>query len=238
MISLSFRKGFLVAILSLLPGVGFAQFDACLDQFPQHRIPVVSEQGRDLCFDSFAVYYSPLAKKPIYTVERLNRARLSGERPERTENFYEEARLRSVERSTLADYRGSGYDRGHNAPAADMPNDNAMAQSFSLANMMPQAPENNRGVWAKDVERATRKFAMRAQGDVYVYTGSVGNAGSIGAGHVVVPQYLYKLVYDEAGHRAWAFWVPNTNDARVDGVISYQELMRRTGYDFKLDVRN
>lgn len=226
----------LVAGSVLWAGTVHAQFEGCLDQFPNRQPPVVKEGGRDLCFDSFAVLYSPNTKKPIYAVERLNKRRLEADRPERTNNFYEEARLRSMERATLGDYKNSGYDRGHNAPAADMPNDTAMAQSFSLANMMPQAPENNRGVWAKDVERATRKFAMRARGDVYVYTGSVGNAGSIGDGHVVVPQYLYKLVYDEAGRRAWAFWVPNTNDARVDGVISYQELMKRTGYDFKLDV--
>lgn len=199
---------------------------------------MVQEAGRDLCFDSFAVLYSPYSKKPIYTVEKLNRARLTGDRPKRTNNFYEEARLRNSERSRLQDYQGSGWDRGHNAPAADMPNENAMAQSFSLANMMPQAPENNRGVWSKDVEQATRKFALRSKGDVFVYTGSVGNIGSIGQSKVVIPEYLYKLVYDESNHRAWAFWVPNTNDARVDGIISYQELMKRTGYDFQLRVEN
>lgn len=217
--------------------VVFAQFDQCLDQFPGRVVPQVQEVGRDLCFDSFAVLYSPKDKKPIYVVEKLNRDRLLDSRDEqRTNRFYEEARLRSAERSTLNDYKSSGWDRGHNGPAADMPNPNAMAQSFSLANMMPQAPENNRGTWAKDVERPTRQFAMRANGNVYVFTGSVGNQGTIGQGRVTVPAYLWKLVYDEAGHRAWAYWVPNTNDATAGKPISYEEFVRRTGYNFKLPI--
>ena len=47
-----------------------------------------------------------------------------------------------------------------------------MAQSFSLANIVPQAPMNNRKAWA-GIERATRKYVMRAAGDVFVITGSV-----------------------------------------------------------------
>lgn len=234
-------KGFQRAAVGLLIGLAsstvFAQFDQCLDQFPGRVVPQVQEQGRDLCFDSFAVLYSPKDKKPIYTVEKLNRERLLDSRDEqRTNRFYEEARLRSAERATLSDYKGSGWDRGHNAPAGDMPNQNAMAQSFSLANMMPQAPENNRGTWAKDVERSTRQFAMRAKGNVYVFTGSVGSQGAIGQGRVTVPAYLWKLVYDEAGQRAWAYWVPNTDDAKAGKPISYEELMHRTGYDFKLPI--
>jgi len=227
----------LIGLLAcLVSSVAFAQFDNCRDQFPGKEVPTVVESGKDLCFDSFAVLYSPVDKKPIYAVEKLNRERLTGERPERKEMFYEEARLRASERSTLADYKGSGWDRGHNAPAADMTNDNAMAQSFSLANIMPQASENNRGVWAKDVERATRRFVMRAHGNVYVFTGSVGNQGTIGANRVTVPAYLWKLVYDEAGGRAWAYWLPNSNFAQMnrDSMITYSDLVKRTGINFNI----
>jgi hypothetical protein len=55
---------------------------------------------------------------------------------------------------------------GHVAPIGDMPTVHAMAQSFSLANMVPQAAKHNGGAWAKTVEEATRKYAARARGDV------------------------------------------------------------------------
>ncbi|MCX7252855.1 MAG: DNA/RNA non-specific endonuclease, partial [Burkholderiales bacterium] len=166
-----------VSSIFLIVNPAWALFDQCRDYFPEERIPVTQEKGRDLCFDGFAIFYSPTTKKPIYTVERLNRARLTAQHQQRTNQFYEEARLPFADRALLSDYKNSGYDRGHNAPAGDMTTERSMAQSFSLANMMPQARENNRGVWARSVESPTRKYAMRASGDVYVYTGSVGIAG-------------------------------------------------------------
>lgn len=107
------RKLFATTALLFAIAPAFAQFDRCLDQFPKAAIPSTQEVGRDLCFDSFAVYYSPSAKKPIYTVEKLNKARLDDAHEERTNVFYEEARLRPAERAHLSDYARSGYDRGH-----------------------------------------------------------------------------------------------------------------------------
>ncbi|QWE04846.1 DNA/RNA non-specific endonuclease [Polynucleobacter sp. JS-JIR-II-50] len=213
-----------------------AAFEDCKDLFPAQQIPKSQQMGRDLCFDSFAIYYSPQDKKPIYTVERLNREQLSTPHPKRSNQFYEEARLPFSERALLSDYRGSGFDRGHNAPAGDMSNERSMAQSFSLANMMPQARQNNQGLWAKNVEEPTRAYVKRSAGDIYVYTGSIGSSGSIGRSRVTIPSHLYKLIYDSNKNTAWAYWIENTNEAAMTPPISYQELVQKTGIDFHLPV--
>ena len=224
----------LVAISASLNAL--AAFEDCKDLFPAQQIPTSPQAGRDLCFDSFAIYYSPQDKKPIYTVEKLNREQLSAPHPRRSNQFYEEARLPFSERALLSDYRGSGFDRGHNAPAGDMSNERSMAQSFSLANMMPQARQNNQGIWAKNVEEPTRAYVKRAAGDIYVFTGSIGNRGSIGRSHITIPSHLYKLVYDSNKNTAWGYWIENTNEASMTPPISYQELVQKTGIDFHLPV--
>ena len=231
---------FLARLLTLialwLPLSASALFDQCKDLFPAQQVPTTTQAGRDLCFDDFAIYYSPADKKPVYTVEKLNGVQLQAPRPRRTNQFYEEARLPLSERALLTDYRGSGFDRGHNVPAGDMTSERGMAQSFSLANMMPQARQNNQGIWAKRVEEPTRMYIKRAQGDIYVFTGSVGHAGSIGKGKVTIPSHLFKLVYDPNKKLAWAYWVENTDDAQMSAPISYAELIQKTGIDFHLPV--
>lgn len=226
---------------------GAAGFDACPRFFAGAGIPVLPKTApgrqRQLCFDAFAVLYSGQSKSPVYVVERLNRAQLADADGEaRSNRFYEEARLPSAERARLADFKASAlhdgralrYDRGHMAPAADMPSARAMAQSFSLSNMVPQAPANNRGPWARSIEQATRKYVLRADGDVFVFTGPAYSAPirTLGPDQVWIPRYLYKLVFDPASGRAWAHWLENTNDARAGKPISYEELVRRTGTAF------
>lgn len=230
--SLSLALATLLA--AALPAVVHAAFDTCRDQFPGGQVPVVAAEGllpRDLCFDSFAVLHSGAHRTPIYSVERLNRSRLQQARgQQRTDRFYEEARLPAGERAHLADYFRSGFDRGHVAPAGDMPNGFAMAQCFSLANMVPQDGFHNRETWSR-IEQDTRRYVMRASGDVFVFTGPWhdGPPRTLGGGRVRVPDILWKLVYDATSGRSWVYWSRNDPRAVVERPISYDEFVRRTG---------
>ena len=231
-------------------------FEKCKSSFfngksPSLRSPV-DPKLRALCFDGFAILYSGTHKIPVFSAEVLNKATLGYENhQERTNFFFEDARLRKAERATLDDYKGSRLDRGHNFPAEDARTPEAMAQSFSLSNMIPQAPDHNRKLWS-GYEDATRKYARRAHGDVYVVTGSVVDpahctlksvlagfepqrydlqACTIGNG-VAVPAYIYKVVFDPAAQRAWAYWTQNTNEQKAGAPIGYAEVVRLTGIDF------
>ena len=226
--------------LALSPATSHAveSFSACTQFFANGKSPIVAFRptNRALCYDSFAILHSGESKTAVFVAEKLNRASVADADEKRTDKFFADTRLRAAERATLEDYKGSGFDRGHMAPAGDMPTPQAMAQSFSLTNVVPQAPEHNRGVWAKSVELATRKYVARATGDVFVITGtvfvpSIAQSPSIGDG-VHVPMYLYKLVFDQDKNRAWAFWQENDNATRGSKPISYAELVRRTGIEF------
>ena len=210
-------------------------FSGCRQFFANGVTPKVAKAPlqRELCFDAFAVLHSGQTKTPVFVAQRLSRQSTQDAQGEkRTNRFFADARLPRAERAELSDYKGSGYARGHMAPAGDMPNATAMAQSFSLANMVPQNQKQNSGAWSK-IEQDTRRYVMRAKGDVFVITGPVFGPGSpsIGANQVRVPTHVFKLVYDAKTQKAWAHWQANAEDARASQPISYKELSARIGME-------
>jgi endonuclease G len=230
--------GSLALVFSFSVPAAENDFANCRQFFANNTPPVVPNQEelkpRTLCFSSFAVLYSGKSHTPIYVAERLTKqALLASENIPRSNHFFEDARLPQADRSTPDDYKNSDYDRGHMAPAGDMGTQEAKDQSFSMANMIPQDPVNNQHAWRK-IEADTRKYAMRAEGDVFVITGPVfdGVPPTIGDNKVWVPQHLFKLVYDPATKKAWAHWQDNTSEARAGKPISYEDLVKRTGVEF------
>ena len=209
-------------------------FAQCPQFFANETPPAITHrpQLRELCYQAFAVLHSGNSKTPVFVAQRLNREMLEGGNEKRAKRFFADARLPSGERAELEDYKNSGYSRGHMAPAGDMTTPAAMAQSFSLANMVPQNAQHNGGAWNK-IEQDTRHYVKRAKGDVFVITGPVFTdaAPRIGANGVKVPTYLFKLVYDATTLRAWAHWQENREGETVGQPISYQELVKRTGVE-------
>lgn len=189
-----------------VPGA-FGDPAQCRDEW-RAGIPTLagSTQTRLLCRQEYVALYDPQSRVPRVVGQYLFPAEFSGE-VERQDNFMADPDLPPGESAELNDYRRSGYDRGHMAPAADFKSsEQAMEESFYLTNMVPQNHDMNAGVWAA-LESATRACAQDQSG-VFVLTGPVlGQSGeSIGDG-VAVPDSLFKVIV--SGAQARAFVIPN-----------------------------
>ena len=193
---------------------------SCQDEFRAGQPGSTTGGVKLLCRNEYISLYDPARKVPLVVAERLTAEKLKGSTP-RTDNFQPDPELSSGQRAELNDYRASGYDRGHMAPAADfVDGQTQMEQSFYLSNMIPQNPEMNRGIWA-GLEGATRACA-KSLGDLYVLTGPVfaGRVRTIGPDAVAVPSELYKIVV--SGGAARAFLLPNRALSRTSNFTQYE----------------
>lgn len=153
----------------------------------------------------YSIAYDPRTRNPIYTHELLSLSSLIGRVSRDDCKFKEDTRIPEIFRSTLKDYKGSGYDRGHLAPAANHKHsEDAMSDTFYLSNMCPQDPKFNRGYWAK-LEKYVRNLA-NSHKTVEVFSGPLylpqkDNEGKkwvryevIGDNDVAVPTHFYKVI--------------------------------------------
>ncbi|WP_298147191.1 DNA/RNA non-specific endonuclease [uncultured Acinetobacter sp.] len=205
-------------MLGFTLAVGIFQYShasyPCLDQFYQETAPQLQRDSlkKDttaLCLNGFNAMHSGISKSSFWVAEYLTPQRLSTKIP-RNDNFHEEELVQGA-RATLKDYRGSGYDRGGLAPNADMPTKAAQHDSFSLANMVPQTPQNNQQVWLA-IEQGVRALVTKQQRALYVITGpeySGKNIKTIGNGKVLVPTATYKAIYAPQSGVIGAYYVSN-----------------------------
>jgi endonuclease G len=230
-------KRLLAALLIAVSAHGIAA-PACSQFVPDARFPVLANakmapKTRLLCYSDFAVLHSGLTHGPLWSAEHLTRAHLSEAREQvRTNKFFEDPSLPPGEGATLADYKRSGYDRGHMSPAGDRWDPEAMAQSFTLANVVPQNRDNNEHLWAR-IESSVRKIAIR-YGEAYVVTGPLfagQTLSTIGTTHVLVPTQLFKVVYVPQANKAFAIVVDNIATNRYD-VRTVHELEAMSGLRF------
>lgn len=157
----------------------------------------------------------------------------------RKDAFAEDREIPVAYRATLSDYKGSGYDRGHQAPAGDMKsNKNTMKESFLLSNMTPQIGVLNQKAW-RVLEDKVNKWAVSRK-DVQVITGPIftGSEESIGQG-VAIPSAYYKIVMDPARLQAIAFIMPQEEvpiSQIADYRVSVREVEEQTQLNFFSDM--
>ncbi|MEC7120915.1 MAG: DNA/RNA non-specific endonuclease [Pseudomonadota bacterium] len=209
--------------------------ERCPENYWQGQAPVILNQNmkaktRPLCFNGFTVMHSGVTRTPLWAAHHLTAVEIQSAREiDRQDSFRAETRLPTSERAELSDYRGSGYDRGHLVPNGDMADREQQYDSFSLANMMPQSPNNNRVIW-NNLEQALRGLVLQEQ-EAYVVTGGAflgQRLQKIGQNGVFVPTDTFKAVYFPKRKAGSAYWAPNDESGRVE-VITLAELDRRLG---------
>ena len=157
------------------PGIAFAQVPTCPQLFAGGQPPALLNSKLEqrttlLCNDAYAVLASGVTRGALWSAEHPTATSLDAARDTPREGqFRVEDRLPRGDQAQLEDYRRSGFDWGHMAPSGDMPDAQSQQQTFSLANMVPQTPELNHGVWA-GIEMAVRHLAQR-RGELFVVTG-------------------------------------------------------------------
>ncbi|WP_321792865.1 DNA/RNA non-specific endonuclease [Caballeronia sp. J97] len=208
-------KAFTTALLAFVC-VGASAND-CPQFSPNGRAPVVVNAKmraatQEICYTDFALLHSGVTKGPLWSAEHLTADGVEKAKDNtRTNRFFAEKRLPPNESAQLADYKRSGYDRGHMSPAGDRASKKGMAESFSLANIVPQDPSNNRRIWSR-IEEAVRRLTEES-GEAYVVTGPLfagRQLQTIGESRVFVPTQLYKVVYLPQRKIAFAVVVENT----------------------------
>lgn len=199
------------------------------------EIPAISKNDVVVTHTGFSLLYSEPHEQPEWVAYELTREEI-GRGAERTDRFLPDPMVKTGT-ATDADYRRSGYDRGHMAPAADMSwSAKAMAESFYYSNMSPQVPACNRGVW-KRLEELVRSWAVE-YGALYVVTGPVltDSLPYIGPDKVSVPDYYYKVIVDPSGPdmKGIGFIVPNegSNELLSHFAVSIDSVETLTGIDF------
>ncbi|KAI0429683.1 hypothetical protein F5Y09DRAFT_309774 [Xylaria sp. FL1042] len=151
-------------------------------------------------------------RNPHWVIEHITPASLAVRGGDRKHSvFLEDEAVPDKFRAKLKDYFRSGYDRGHQVPAADAKwLQSAMDETFFLTNMSPQVGEGfNRDYWAHFEDfcrRLTQKYpSVRivtgplylpkrdpADNKWYVKYEVIGNPPN-----VAVPTHFYKVIFAE-----------------------------------------
>jgi endonuclease G, mitochondrial len=184
----------------------------------------------------FTLSYSEDHEQAEWVAYEVTRTRLNDNWVDRSvASFKPDPQVRT-ESATPRDYTGSGYDRGHLCPAADMAFDTiAMSETFYMSNMSPQARAFNAGIW-RELEELTRDWGRKYQ-KVYVVTGpllSQPGIKQIGLSKVTVPVGFYRVLYAPDAQKAIGFIMPNQRSERpvMEYAFSVDYVEEKTGLDF------
>ena len=228
------RWNFLLLIYIL-----FSLFGLSAAEPPQYDNLALGIPGKcDTLIDrpGYALGYIEYHEQAAFVIYKLTAREALTKEAQRTNRFRSDPEIPTGS-ATTADYRRSGYDRGHLAPAADMAfSGRTMADSFFFSNMSPQKPAFNWGTW-KELESLVRYFAITER-KIVVVTGPIlpkEKTVTIGANQVTVPTHYYKVIFDlTPPQKMIGFILPNegSHEPLATFAVTVDAVEKATGLNF------
>jgi endonuclease G, mitochondrial len=143
----------------------------------------------------------------------------------------------SVLSSDPNEFRYSGFDRGHLAPAGDMKwSHTAMRESFYTSNITAQTPSMNRGRWAM-LEKLVRAWAKESD-EILIVTGPVisDDMEYLQNASTAIPKQHYKVLLRRKNHTLDGIgFLMNQSPAGIDiktMALSISKIEELTGLNF------
>lgn len=162
----------------------------------------------------------------------------------RVDRFRPDYRVAEMFRADLADYAGSGFDRGHLVSSANqIEEDIQNSETFLLSNMSPQVPKFNRQIW-RNLETAVRKLDSRKSiletyvicGPIFYFDKTVREIGTEDNNGVSIPiphAYFKSILTENARGtlHMWSFIIPNKHTTKPlkDFLVSTKKVEKIAG---------
>ena len=235
------NKFFLALIITIISINTKAQTNTDSTYNSFNFCPTISATNQIVHHTYYCLSYSEKDEQAEWVAYKLTNKNIDGD-VKRKNNFKADKKI-NTKSAQLSDYKGSGYDRGHLAPAGSMKiNKTSMSESFFMSNMSPQNPSFNRGIW-KRLEGKVR-YWTEYNDSVFVVTGPIldNPIGTIGDNEVTIPRAYYKtlLGYKNGKAKGLAFIMPNEKSYQslYKYVVSINKVEEITGIDFyhKIDA--
>lgn len=236
-----------IGTISLFTGKSWTDWDTTQEMIEESNkeadtgrmeIPLMTskKQGQIIQRTGYTLSYDVKNKTPQWVAWELTKAETKGNE-ERTNDFQPDPDVIGAKVVTY-DYSGSGYDRGHMAPAGDMKwNKKAMQESFYMSNICPQNHNLNTENW-NDLEVKSREWARR-YGKVYIVCGPIYNGKRteyIGDHRVKVPDAFFKVILINTNNKKCALGFLFENESGERPLKKYltpvDEIEKITGMDF------
>ncbi len=232
--------GFVIFICLAVQQTGASQDNCTSENNPVENVEIPAKlnnrQEQIITHTGYTVSYNSDWKIPNWVAYELTKEEAEGVAP-RNNHFIPDPEVPRMESATTDDYKNSGWDRGHMAPAGDMKwSEQAMKESFHLSNICPQNRNLNAGIW-KDLEEQVRGLAIQ-KGNIYVVCGPIVSKQpkTIGQNKVAIPDAFFKVLLQNNNGEwsAIAFMFPNESGRKLLSTyaMSVGDMQTITDIDF------